>query len=159
MAQLAAVAGKFISAAGTIAAGNAANDAARFEAGQLQRNAGQVRASSQRAAIEERRNADLVASRALAVAASSGAGASDVTVENILGDIEKEGEYRALTALYEGEQQATGMETAAKVRKWEGKMAKRASRLQAVGTLLEAGSSMYGKYGGTPGSEVGSYAG
>src|SRR5688500_11497475 len=41
-------------------------------------------AASQRQALEERRQGDLVASRALAVAAASGAGVSDPTVIDII---------------------------------------------------------------------------
>lgn len=147
LAMIAGIAGGGLSALGTLAAGNSAEKAANFEASQLQRNAGLARAASQRAAIEERRKADLVSSRALAVAAASGGGTGG-NVENILGDIAAEGEYRTLTSLFEGEQQAQGLETAAG-RRWEGKAAKRASRVQAVSTLLGSAGSMYGKYGGS----------
>lgn len=70
------------------------------------RTAGIVVAASQRHAIEERRQADLAASRALAVAAASGGGVSDPTIVQTLSNIRGEGALRASIALYEGEERA-----------------------------------------------------
>lgn len=142
------VAGSLVSATSTLAAGQAAEDAGRYEAQQLRRNAGNTRASSQRAASEEKRNERLAQSRLRAVAAASGASASDATMEDLTADIASEGEYRALSRLYEGESAAQGMEAQAEGAIYEGKAKKKASQLSAAGTLLSSGSTLLQKYGG-----------
>src|SRR3990172_2605978 len=109
MAQLAMIAslvGTAVSTVGQIQAGNAARKSANFQAAQMNQQAGQERATSQRAAIEQRRAARIAASRATALAAASGGGATDPTVLNILGDIKTEGEYNALSAMFGGEERA-----------------------------------------------------
>lgn len=63
----------------------------------------QAIAVGQIAALEEERQAKLVASRAIAVAAAGGA-VEDIT--NLLADIEGEGAYRASLAMFEGEREA-----------------------------------------------------
>jgi hypothetical protein len=110
------------------AAGQAAKQAAEYEATLAGRRADQMeirsgqeraetarlaneqRAASQRDAIDQRRQGNLVASRARALAAASGGGVNDPTVTGILGDIDTEAEYRALTARYRGESAATRTE-------------------------------------------------
>ncbi|MGH6629477.1 MAG: hypothetical protein ACREB3_07075, partial [Burkholderiales bacterium] len=84
-------------------AGERARYAAQFEAWQAERQAGNAIAISQREALEQRRQADLVASRNLALAAASGGGASDPTIVRLLSNIAADGAYRAAVALYEGE--------------------------------------------------------
>lgn len=161
MAEMALlVAGTAISAMGTLAQGNAAAQQGKiaqqgleYQARQLEVNAGQERAASQRDAIEARRSSQLSASRAINL---SGAGASDPTITGIVGGIGAEGEYNALSALYEGEERARGLKTQADVARyegrtkaWEGKVAKQQSRVKAIGQVLSASSSgMSGKYGG-----------
>lgn len=116
----------------------------RKQADQLDIKAGQERASAQRLAIEQRRQAELLSSRALAVAAASGAGVDDPTVLNIMANIAGEGEYRALTALYEGEEEARGLELNADARRREAKNTKKAAKFSALGTIIGAGSDAYG---------------
>lgn len=142
-----AVGGAALSAGGSIIGAKAEAREMRREAAQLEAQAGLERASSQRQAIDERRQARLAASRGLAVAAASGASADDPTVVNILADIEGEGEYRALSALYSGEESARGMEADAKARRRGAKATKTAGYLNAAGSILSAGSTLYGKYG------------
>lgn len=102
------------------AAAVARNKGLEHQATQARQVAGQVRASSQRGAAEQRRLARFAESTALARAAASGAGAADPTVENILGDIGAEGEFRALSELFMGEERARGLETAADLKIFEG---------------------------------------
>lgn len=135
-------------------AGRAAQQAAEFQAKQMEQRAGQERAASQRAAEEQKRRAQLVSSRAQALAAASGAGALDPTVVDMLGDLEGEGQYRALTALYAGEERATGLETGAAAARYEGEIAKRrgdaarrGSLIKAGGTLLSGASKFFGDEG------------
>lgn len=135
-----------LQAGGTIIGSSAQSRELKYEAAQLDQQAGQERASSQRGAMEQRRQARLLQSRALARAAATG-GASDPTVVNILARLEGEGEYRALTALYEGEERARSAEMQAKARRKEAKNVKRAGLIHAGGQILQAGSTMYGRYG------------
>lgn len=142
-----AVAGSALSAGSTILGANSEAKQLRSEAEQIDIQAGKERASSQRASIEERRQAAKVSSRALALAAASGAGASDPSVINNIAEIEGEGEYRALTALYNGEETARGQEFEADNRRKEAKNVKKAALVKAAGTILSTGSSLFGKYG------------
>lgn len=127
----------------TLMAGKQQNYLARLEAGQMVANAKAERAASQRVADDERKRSDYLQSRATALAASSGGAANDPTIENIIAGLDSEGEYRALSALYNGEQAAQGMEMGAGVRRIEGKNAVRASKLQAANTLMSMGSSLF----------------
>jgi hypothetical protein len=181
LGDVALAAGTLAGAAGAISSGNAQKAAgeqqsrvmeyqARVrerEALALEQNAGQERASAQRAAIEENRKADLVSSRAKAVGAASGAGSLDPTMVDILGGIETEGAYRAATALAQGEDRALGQEYSAvlsragaasdryagEYAKASGVAAQQRSYLQAGGTLAMGFSkfgsklsSLYDKY-------------
>lgn len=136
-------AGTLISASGTLAAGAAAERASQHQAVQLTQQATAERASAAAASAEERRKATLVQSRARALMAASG---SDVDA-NILGDIEAEGEFRALSALWEGDERAAGARAQASATRFEGKSRRQASRIQAFGTLLSGGASLAEKYG------------
>jgi hypothetical protein len=153
VATVASLAMTAVSAVGTIMGGSAANDAAKFEAKQMEQQAGQERAASQRVALEKRRESRLVNSRVTAVAAGSGAGATDPTVIDLLGENEAAGEYNALSSLYEGEEKARGLEMGASARRYEGKVAKQSAMLKGGATLLggAAGSmgsgSLFDKYG------------
>lgn len=141
-------AGTAISAGGSIIGANSEAKELRSQADQLDANAGLERASSQRAAIDERRQARLVASRGLALAAASGGGADDPSVVNALAGIEGEGEYRALTALYNGDQSAAGMEADAAAKRRGAKSVKTAGLIKAAGSILSTGASVYDRYGG-----------
>lgn len=138
------IAGTAVSAIGAIEQGNAARRAANFQASQMTQQAGQARATGQRAAIEKRQEADLVESRARALLAASGGGGDEGSV-NILSGIRRRGDYNVATELYNADEQARGMELGAGARRFEGQVAKRASTIQAAGSVL-SGASMYQKY-------------
>jgi hypothetical protein len=142
-------AGTLMGVGGQVYAGLAADRAGQSEAQQLQYAARATRESSQRAAAEERRQARLAQSRGLAVAAASGGGASDVTVVNTLADVAKEGEYRALSALYEGNEKAVGYQNAAKVAKAEGRSSALVGFMGGASSLLTgaAEGGWFEKYG------------
>lgn len=108
-------------------------------------NAGQVRAAAQRRAGDERHQADLLESRALALA---GGGASDPSVIKAIGDISAEGEYRSLSQLYEGESDARALENRADATRRTAKDAKRAMQYAYASTIFNQGSQLYSKYGG-----------
>lgn len=134
-----------------------------FVANQNRVAAGQERASSQRDAIEQRRKGRLVQSKFINQAAASGNSTLDPTTTNLFGDIAKESEYNAMSALYAGEDRARGLETKANVGIYEGQAANRAAKAkssslktQAFGSLLSgaADSGMMGKYNPTSSKEV-----
>lgn len=143
---------------------------ADFEAAQYDSNAGQAVAASQRAAMDQERQARIVQSRALAVAAGSGAGASDPTVTNVISKIAQEGKYRSMLALYQGEEQARQLKAGAAAKRYEGDAALAggidalsASKFGVASTLLSGagkGYTMYDKYGtGSPASSGGMSSG
>lgn len=119
----------------------------------LERQAGQERAASHRAMYREKEKAQLVRSRAQAVAGASGGYVSDVS--DILGEIDREGELRAQTALYRGEEAGKAAEYAAELARQGAAgdaYAHRAKGMQmfgtGVGTILSDASTMnmYDKY-------------
>lgn len=134
--------------------------AAQFEAAQLVQQAGQEQAASQRVSFEEGRTSKLVQSRALALAAASGASASDPTVIKIISGIASEGAYRQNVALYQGEEKARQLKLAAQADILSGDIGAAASlaqgksiALQGVGSLAVSGATMYSRYGyGSPGT-------
>ena len=107
-----------------------------YKAEQARVQAGQQRAASQRTAAEQRRRAAIVSSNARAAAATGGGSVSDPTVQNIIGGIEGEGEYRALTSLYQGEDAARGMETQANLWNYEGDQYAQAGETKSSSTLF-----------------------
>lgn len=151
-----AVAGAVLGAAGQRKAGKAAKKAAQreqqaaeFEALQLEQEAKESQALAQMAAREEERRARLVASRALALAAAGGS-ASDPGIANLIADIDGEGAYRAALALYQGESDARKLRMGATTRRISGraslergKATQQAYNLQAIGTVLGTGASLY----------------
>jgi len=137
-----AVGGTVLSAAGAAQQGRAAQAAANYQAAQLDAAAKTERASAQREAMDERRQKELMISRARAVGAASGGG-QDM---QLLGDIEEDGELRALTAMWQGEEAAKGREQQADSSRFDGAQARKAGRIKAATTLLSGGSSLFERY-------------
>jgi hypothetical protein len=148
-------------------AGDARNAAAQLEADVLEQQAGQTVAAAQRDMFDVQRAARLAESRALAVAAASGGGASAPTVLNVIGNIAKEGAYNGARALYAGEEQARLMRiqalekrrlgqfdmTAGNLAGLASESKGRGAQLASQATILNTVGSLYGKYGGAgPGS-------
>ncbi len=119
--------------------GRLAQAAADARALQLEQQAGQERAQSQRAAEEQRRRLDRAQSSLQARAAASGAGALDPTVLDIAGELEEEGEYRALAALYEGEEAGRGLEYSAALERLSGQGAAYSAATRSRATRRGAG--------------------
>lgn len=128
---------------GNASAGAAANASGQFVGAQYDQAAGQALASSQRQAIEERRQTALLQS---ALRARAGGGSTDPTVVSLAEDIAGQGEYRALSALYQGSDRAAGYRMAADARRSEGSNAETASWLTGAGTMFKAGPTLMQKY-------------
>lgn len=148
-----AAAAPYVAAAGTVISADQQRRAgeidkmnADFEALQLERNANATAAESQREAERARREARFMESRATALAAAGGGSASDPTVVNLIGGIREEGEYNALTALYNGQQGYDSLRTAASMTRQTGKASRSAGRTKAVATAL-SGASHMARYG------------
>lgn len=153
--------GMFQQSAGAKQAGAAAQtnaaaqaQAAEFTAKQLDQQAGQTMASGQRASMEQLRQAKLVQSRALALAAASGAGASDPTVVNLMGKIGAEGAYRAGVAMYQGEEQARQLRLKAAGTRYEGEAALIGGKTRSdaystasTASLLSGAGTLFARYG------------
>ena len=136
------------------AAGQRTQVADQYQAQQLEQNAGQAIAASQRAAMDERRKTALLVSRGAAVAAASGGGATDPTVTKLLEDITGEGTYRASVDLYQGEERARAMRMEAQAKRYEGDVAAEGGQQRqdayttmGIGTAAVGGASLWGKYG------------
>lgn len=132
-------------------------------AAQLAAQAGQQRAAGQRRAQEQRRQAAIAGSN---IQARTGGGSTDASILGLTGNIAGEGEYNALTNIYEAEESALGSEGQAGTARRQGDMyraggqaalargaaageaAVSVSRMNAASTIFSSGSSLYSKYGG-----------
>ena len=119
--------------------------AAKATQQQLNYQAGQEAASSQREALARRKQANLMMSRAMAVGAASGAGTSGL--EGLMSGIAEEGEEQAQYALYGGTEAAKGLRYRGQVGVAEAKQSASATRRAATSTLLSSGASaIYGRF-------------
>jgi hypothetical protein len=125
------------SAGSSIAEGNAAEKAARFKAKQVERNAIAKRAQGTRQTQEGLRVGRKLQSDAIAAMAASGGSTTDVGAIETQAKLKQVTDVNALTALFEAEEQAKGMELAGKGIRMEGKMAKKAGQRKALGTIME----------------------
>jgi hypothetical protein len=121
-------------------AGMAQQQAANYQADRMDERANAERASSQRVEMNERKRERLVQSNLQARAAASGAGAIDPTTIDLAEDIAAEGDYRARTALFEGEERGRGLNNQAELRRYEGQQA-------AEGAEDMAGAMRFGAAG------------
>jgi hypothetical protein len=147
VAALASAAGTVISAVGTIATGQAQKRAAELQARHLEINAKEERAAAQRQAMEYERQTRRALSRAQALAATSGFGATDTTVLDQSGEIARYGTLQKQMAQYGGDSRAAGLRAQAEAARASGQADLIGSYYRAGGTLLSGFSSLYGNYG------------
>jgi hypothetical protein len=140
------VAGSLVSSNAYRQAGNAAQQSGQYQAAQLEQNAGQQTAAGQHARQDELYRSRLAQSAALARAASSGAGASDPTVVDIIGHIAQEGAYRGLIDVYQGEDKARMLKQQAAGARYSGDSTKAAYDTAASGSLFRGATSLFEKY-------------
>lgn len=132
--------GAILSASGSWMDGSYENERAKIISSQMRDQASNVRGASQRDAAEIRRQKRLALSRARAMAASQGGDTSDVGVQDAMADIERTGEYRALSALYNGGEQAAQLRNQAKAIEGQGKAARTRGFIRGASTIF-AGAS------------------
>lgn len=147
LAAVSAVAGL----AGTLMSANAERDAGKseamarqMEARALERKAAEDRAAAQREAIRRSKESELANSRAQALAAASGGGATDKTVLDLMAGAAEEGEYQTQAAIYEGESRGRGLESQAEIERFKAQRARKAGNMRANATLLSGASSFAG---------------
>jgi hypothetical protein len=139
--------GKIVEAGFGYYEGRQAKYAADAEAKQMRLAATARRAAGTHDAYEQRKIGEQVASDAVAAMAAGGGGVSD----NVLADIKTTADYNVLSALFAGEQEAKGMDYAAKLKNFEGKMAKRiATAKTIIGVGEEAANAFMAAGGGAP---------
>lgn len=132
-------------AASIKAAGRAQQQQKEYEALVLRQKAGQERAASQRAAIEEKKRGEFAKSRALAVGAASGGTTSDIY--GTIADLGAQGRYNELSAIYQGEDEARLLESQANLSLYEGESALFSARNQARNARFSGYASAFGKAG------------
>lgn len=131
--------GMYVMLGSKIAGGFAQKSAADSAAGQISQEAGQSVASGIQASIEDRRRATYVASNARARTAASGLTTTSTSAIANVGNIRGEGEYRALTDLYQGADRASELNFRAGQLRTQGDNAVAAS-------VLSGATSFYDKY-------------
>lgn len=136
LASVIGLIGTVVSAVGTIAAGEAQKDAKDFEAQQQEIQGQEERAASQRDALRKRKERDFLISRQQAVAASSGLGALDETVQDLAGDVVEESAYQEGMIRYGGEERARGRRAQAAASRYEGEAARTGAMFSAAGTIM-----------------------
>jgi hypothetical protein len=126
--------------------------AAELEANVLETQAGQQIAAAQRDVLDVKRVGQLAASRAQALAAFSGGGATAPTVLKVIGNLAKESAYNGARALFAGEEKARLMRLQAHIKRQEGDWALEAGeeaagmaelRGEAAGSAGDAQSRAY----------------
>jgi hypothetical protein len=123
---------------------------ARIESIWAKRRADEETASAQRGAGEELRKAELAKGVLTARAGASGSGASDPTVMDLMGDIDKEGAYNAAQVTAAGQQKVAGIDYQSSLDRWTADTSARVKRYGGkatlIGGLLSAGGQAAGGY-------------
>lgn len=142
-----------IAAAGTIAQGNAQMQAAKAEQQQLARMASEEMAVSTREAGAKAKEIRTLQSRGQAVAAASGAGATDETVLELMGNVARDGNVQTRDILRSGQVKGDDLMYRGRVGTSAAKVNRSLSRLTATGQMVSAASDAFSKYGqGLPSS-------
>lgn len=147
MGATAMIASTALQAGGKIQAGHMAQQSDNYAAEVLHQEAGASVASGIQGAINDTRQARYVASRAIATAAGTGGGGSDPTVNNIIANINSQGEYKALTSIYQGRDRASEISSRAAQLTYEGKASDTAGWMSGISSVLTGGQSFMSKYG------------
>jgi hypothetical protein len=133
---------------------------AEFEATQMEEQAGTAIAVGQRENMEIQRIAKITESRALALSAASGGGASSPTAVRIMSKIAQRGAYEGAVAMYNAEERSRQLRINADAKRYEGQIALQAGarglqervdyssyNLAAGASLIKGATSLYLRYG------------
>jgi len=146
VAGFAMLAATALQAGGAYSAGKSGYKAARGEAAQMDALALETQAAKQREAAEIDRQGRYKAGRMLAVAAASGGGAGDPTVQNLISAFGADVTYNKLVALYEGDSAAAKLRAEADAMREYGRQMRTAGKMSALSTALSGGASLYSRY-------------
>ena len=144
MAQLAVAAVMFV---GALYKGKQADKLKKQEAAGYRDAAGRKMAITTRELTEEIRNKELMHSRAIAVAGVQGGGTEGLT--KLLGDLNAEGDYRIMSVLWSGMDEAEGLRYRAEAAEREGEAAIEASYISGVTSAVSSYAGM-GGFDGAP---------
>lgn len=146
------VAGGATALSGLLGASNASESAKQQaqlygqQAATLRSQANNINAAAQVQAGQEIDKARQAESTALANAAASGGGASDVGVVNNISDIAAQGQLNNMTTLWNGEQQANQLKNQANVLDTQAKIARKSARSSGLASILGTGASLFSIY-------------
>lgn len=152
--------GGLASAGGTIAGGNAAaaagqmqQNAANYQASQLDSNAAQAFASGQRRMLDTQQTTRMAISSARALSAGNGTDAGVGSAATAQGALAQRGSYNAAMDMFNGASTATGLRNQAAGVRYSGNIAaaegqeqQQASQLAAAGTIAGAAGGMARSY-------------
>ena len=138
--------GTLVTAYSQIKQGSDQKKIADLQGEMMDRQANESQASAQRDAAEVLRQGDIALSRSKAVAAASGAGADDATVQDVENRIAARSEYNAMAKLYSGATEADTLRTQGQATRAMGKQARAQGILKAVGTIADGGGSLYDRF-------------
>lgn len=124
--------------------GNKANRLKENEAEGYRDAAGRKMAITTRELTEEIRNKELMHSRAIAVAGVQGGGTEGLT--KLLGDLNAEGDYRIMSVLWNGMNEAEGLQYRAEAAEREGAAAQEAGWINGITSAVSSYSGMGGSF-------------
>jgi hypothetical protein len=153
MAMLGSMMSMGASIAGGVAQANAAKAQAQYEYNLHVAQGKQELASSQRQAIQQGQQTDMVMQKQLATAAASGGGVQTPSIMAIYGQTAGQGDYNARSALYTGQQQKWQQQVQADAAKARGDNAAQGSILSGIGGAIGSVGKMFG--GGDLGGGLG----
>ena len=136
LASNAGTIGTALAAGGTVYSGISQYQASKAEAKQLKAKGDNELAKSQREADRRRRETQVLVSRANAVAAASGAGATDASVMATKEKIQAEGDNNAMLDMYNGLVNRSDLYREAATTKASG-------RSKLFSSIIDAGSTVY----------------
>lgn len=139
-------ASSILSASNSVASGQQQAALYQQQAGTLRKQANNVNAASQIQARSETDKARQAESTALANAAASGGGASDVDVINNIAGINQQGQLNNMMTLWSGEQQANQLKNQASVMDVQAQISRKAGKTSGLSSILGGATSIASLY-------------
>jgi hypothetical protein len=130
-------------AQGDLAAGQNAEALGVYQQGEYEQQAEQAFAMGQRSMEDEQRTEQYTMSTLIAKGAGGGVAATSPSTLNVARQIAGRGEYNALLALSQGEDQAAGLMGMGYAAKYQGDIAQYSSQWQALGAQYSGVGALY----------------
>ena len=145
---LLAIGSTALSSGGALLEGSAKAKAAEFSAAQLERKAKMSKALATRRVQGIKEQGKKFLSDARTAMVASGGVSTDAGALEGLGDIEEKIDYNILSAIFEGDLEAQGMQNQASAARYGGRMAKRAGLIKGFSTALGGASGAFSSFSG-----------